>query len=570
MVWYLLNPARLQAEQDDITAMAATAPWLEIVRWRIDPSLRLECEATIRTPTRDYDVTLAYGAGFPDTPPSVVPRGSTERWSYHQFGSGGELCLEFGPDNWQREITGAMLLESAHRLLETEAPLLPGDCPLPEVVSRHEVTPGQAMRPKHFRMTFSPALAQRVEGTSGPCAARFSVRCSEDTWLSMPFALTIPGEEEWLDATVPPPERVGANAWSGYIRADVPPTLPRTVQALRCAVLGDEVEPTTKIEWFLLRQADQWRAYLTFPDSDKVEELALFSPEPAVRLPPDYAYLANKTVGLIGAGSVGSKVATMLARAGVRKFEVVDDDVLHQENLVRNEFDWADVGLHKGHALRQRLLRVRPDAEIVVRRMRLGGQESNLFVDAAVLALSRCDLLIDATAAGAAFNLIAAACRMGKKPMVWVEVFAGGIGGVIARSRPGLDPPPPAARALLTQWYQDRSTPFPGESSARYELDRSGEPLIADDADVSVIAAHLARFSLDTLLGKTPSEFPVSAYVIGLKKEWIFDQPFDVWPVDLGPAPEEETIVDDPVLQQRGVATLTSLLESLSASTPTA
>jgi hypothetical protein len=427
------------------------------------------------------------------------------------------------------------------------------------------LTRGQELRPKHFRMSFSPAFADHIEAVVGPLAAQFSVREVEDTWLIFPFAVTDLNGTVWTDGTVPSPERVGGNPRPGFVRADVSEIDARNAQTLRRTVLGEHVEPATESELFLLRYDGEWRAFWIFPKADIVAELALFPPEPAVRLAPEYATLANVTVGLVGAGSVGAKVATMLARAGMRRFEVLDDDVLQQENLVRNEFDWSDVCLHKAYALRQRLLRVRPDASVTVRRLRLGGQEAAGSADAAVLALSRCDLLIDATAAGTAFNLIAAAARMGNKPMLWVEVFAGGIGGVIARARPGLDPPPQAARAQLAQWYADRETPFPGGTPVRYELDREGEPLIADDADVSVIAAHLTRLALDTAMARTPSAFPVSAYVIGLKRAWIFTQPFDVWPVALGSTPTVKSTPDDPALIERGMASLIALVESRNA-----
>jgi hypothetical protein len=49
--------------------------------------------------------------------------------------------------------------------------------------------------------------------------------------------------------------------------------------------------------------------------------------------------------------------------------------------------------------------------------------------------------------------------------------------------------------------------------------------MIADDADVSVISAHLARMSLDTLRPFEESDYPYSAYLIGLRKEWIFQAP---------------------------------------------
>jgi hypothetical protein len=60
----------------------------------------------------------------------------------------------------------------------------------------------------------------------------------------------------------------------------------------------------------------------------------------------------------------------------------------------------------------------------------------------------------------------------------------------------------------------------------------NGSPLVADDADVSVIAGHAAKLALDVLT-REQSIFPSSAYAIGLAAEWIFQAPFDTWPIDL-------------------------------------
>src|SRR3546814_14491424 len=65
-------------------------------------------------------------------------------------------------------------------------------------------------------------------------------------------------------------------------------------------------------------------------------------------------------------------------------------------------------------------------------------------------------------------------------------------------------------------------------------------PYIAYDGEISVIAAHLSRLALDTLLERTPSRFPYSAYVIGLHEQWLFTQPFDTAPVDLGLPDDQE------------------------------
>ena len=62
-----------------------------------------------------------------------------------------------------------------------------------------------------------------------------------------------------------------------------------------------------------------------------------------------------------------------------------------------------------------------------------------------------------------------------------------------------------------------------------------GSPLIADDADVTVIASHAARMGIDMLIPRSPSMFPNSVYMIGLAKGWIFEQPFETHPIEVGP-----------------------------------
>lgn len=117
--------------------------------------------------------------------------------------------------------------------------------------------------------------------------------------------------------------------------------------------------------------------------------------------------------------------------------------------------------------------------------------------------------------------------------MIWAEVYGGGIGGLVARARPDVDPPPIEARSQISRWCDDRATPWefrPGEDYGA--VGREDPPFVADDADVSVIAAHATRLALDILQGGETT-FPHSAYAIGLKVGWIFQAPFDTWPIDL-------------------------------------
>jgi hypothetical protein len=68
--------------------------------------------------------------------------------------------------------------------------------------------------------------------------------------------------------------------------------------------------------------------------------------------------------------------------------------------------------------------------------------------------------------------------------------------------------------------------------------------LIADDADVTVIAAHAARMGIDTLIPRDPSAYPHSVYMIGLAKWGVFDSAFDTYPIDVGPPSTQPDAID--------------------------
>lgn len=74
--------------------------------------------------------------------------------------------------------------------------------------------------------------------------------------------------------------------------------------------------------------------------------------------------MLRKSVIISGCGSVGSFVALELARSGVGKFLLVDNDTLAYHNLCRHQCDQDDVGKFKVHAVRDRLLRINPEVRV--------------------------------------------------------------------------------------------------------------------------------------------------------------------------------------------------------------
>ena len=85
--------------------------------------------------------------------------------------------------------------------------------------------------------------------------------------------------------------------------------------------------------------------------------------------------------------------------------------------------------------------------------------------------------------------------------LVWLEVFEGGIGGLVGRYRPGRDPEPFVMRGRVASFLEEQKAPELKATGPYTAEGESGEPLIASDADVTVISSHAARFALDALAG---------------------------------------------------------------------
>ena len=106
---------------------------------------------------------------------------------------------------------------------------------------------------------------------------------------------------------------------------------------------------------------------------------------------------------------------------------------------------------------------------------------------------------------------------------------------MIARSRPGIDPDPATIRQVIENWWRERG--YKSERPAGGYGTAGDVPTIADDADVSAIAAHAARMSIDLLIPREPSAYPDSAYMIGVEKAGLFNSAFETYPIVIGTPP---------------------------------
>ena len=116
--WWLVDMHRIAIEREAVGALAAEG-WWSVDRWRVSDH-RLCVEGTVTAGGKPFAVRLVYPDQYPLVPCWVEPQEGTERWSAHQYGDGGSLCLELRPDNWTDKASGADMLRSAWHLLEAE------------------------------------------------------------------------------------------------------------------------------------------------------------------------------------------------------------------------------------------------------------------------------------------------------------------------------------------------------------------------------------------------------------------------------------------------------------------
>ena len=124
-------------------------PWFENPLWAVLGESFLLCvKFDLIVGKQRKSFFLVYHEAFPDCPPSVYPV-QNKRISSHQYGAGGELCLEIRDDNWLPSYSGANMIESAFRLLTIESPSESGK--VATAPSAHSVSFSECIRKYSLR-----------------------------------------------------------------------------------------------------------------------------------------------------------------------------------------------------------------------------------------------------------------------------------------------------------------------------------------------------------------------------------------------------------------------------------
>ena len=130
--------------------------------------------------------------------------------------------------------------------------------------------------------------------------------------------------------------------------------------------------------------------------------------------------LRRSTVGIAGAGGLGSNVAVALARAGVGRLVIADFDRIEPSNLNRQQYFVDQVGRVKVEALKENLLRVNPFSVYEVHEVRLTRRN-------AAAVFTAVDVLVEAFDKAEAKEMLIETClrRYPGRPIVAASGLAG-------------------------------------------------------------------------------------------------------------------------------------------------
>lgn len=518
--WWRRNPERLIEEDAALCALSQEDPPVTRKhRWVRGPDAEPRVQVELALGSRTLELEIRFPHHYPDGCPSVRPIPYETRISGHQYTRSGILCLELGPDNWHPQYTSADMVRSAWRLVlhEVLATLGPHEIP-----SRELVRLADRLRGADGLLLRTAAFEARL-GTLQDEAELEFVWPERNGVRVLPTALP---KEEALPGVPPAFDRNGRLTGSfRRLRSEAPRTAPLDRAEFLDFVSAFAAAPISEGALLVLLQ---WADGTTrgFLLASKILALAdmPFATTDRTRTPADFAGRVDEArVAIVGLGSLGSKIGISLARSGVRRFILVDDDILGAENVCRHEADFSDVGAAKVDVVAE-LIRDVSLVEPEIKRWRVAvAAATNPELHAEVVeSIATADLIVDATAAPDAFGLLAMIASNRRLPMVWGEVFAEGTGGFVALAAPEKTPCPRCVRAgfqlAAHAWpaapHQVRGDPYAsGDDDA----------LAATDAAVGLVAAAVTARVQDAL---RPAELLGPAVtLLGLQARWIFDAP---------------------------------------------
>jgi molybdopterin/thiamine biosynthesis adenylyltransferase len=189
--------------------------------------------------------------------------------------------------------------------------------------------------------------------------------------------------------------------------------LAAAVASAKEAVEPPVVEPEVQIEQLTDPEIERYSRQLVLPEWGAAAQLAL----------------GEASVLVIGAGALGSPVASYLVGAGVGRIGIVDDDAVELSNLHRQLLHFTpDLGVPKAESAAAKLRFLNPDVVVEPYQMRVDADNVAGLVEGQ-------DLVVDCSDSFATRYAVNAACCAARVRLVEAGVL--GMAGMVMSIKPG-------------------------------------------------------------------------------------------------------------------------------------
>ncbi len=252
-------------------------------------------------------------------------------------------------------------------------------------------------------------------------------------------------------------------------------------------------------------------------------------------LKDDFDILTTKRVMVIGLGSLGSKIATELARNGIKRLVLFDNDFYKPENVARSVAPLAEVGKLKVDVMRHALHDISPQIAVdAFPTSPLHPLAKTKFVEL----LDNVDLVVVAIDEVADEHEIHQLCLKHRRTIISVVCLDHAHFGRVYRVIPGQ-----TACTVCINIQSDRdpgkfpslaTPPLPEEKDASTSASPYEHPGVPGvNIDIWEIALKATRFCLQTLARGTPlanafPDAPGDHFLISNQAGWIFDAPYQM------------------------------------------
>jgi molybdopterin/thiamine biosynthesis adenylyltransferase len=230
--------------------------------------------------------------------------------------------------------------------------------------------------------------------------------------------------------------------------------------------------------------------------------------------------LAGKSVAVLGLGSGGSFIVRELAKTGIGRFLLVDDDRLEIGNVARHECGMSDVGRLKTNAMRDLVLDRNPAADVHTSAMKISGTSVGELRE--LIRQVEADLVICATDNRESRLLINRLCLEEDLPLLLGGVYRRAYGGVVQRVVPGVTPCYQCFVQALPAQASDNEISSESDAARFSYTDRQVAPQPGLSADIIPIALHMTKLALVELLdGESPTFSSLAADLVAPIHQWI-------------------------------------------------